>query len=68
MKFSKAWLQEYSKEKLPETKQLEDLVTFNAFEIEEVTTFEGDDIFDIKVLPNRAHDALGHRGMARDMC
>ncbi|MEN9338238.1 MAG: hypothetical protein RIQ41_552 [Candidatus Parcubacteria bacterium] len=68
MKFSKAWLQEYSKEKLPETKKLEELVTFNAFEIEEVATFGDDDIFDIKVLPNRAHDALGHRGMARDMC
>lgn len=67
MKFSKAWLQTYSKESLPETKKLGEIVTFNAFEIEEVTSYNGDDILDIKVLPNRAHDALGHRGMARDI-
>ena len=68
MKFSKNWLQTYSKEKLPDTKTLEEVVTFNAFEIEEITQVNGDDILDIKVLPNRAHDALGHRGMARDIC
>lgn len=68
MKFSKAWLQTYSKETLPDTKTLEETVTFNAFEIEEITQVNGDDVLDIKVLPNRAHDALGHRGMARDIC
>lgn len=68
MKFSKAWLQTYSKEVLPETKKLEEVVTFNAFEIEEVINLLHDDVLDIKVLPNRAHDALGHRGMAKDMC
>lgn len=26
-----------------------------------------DSVFDIKVLPNRAHDALSHRGMAREL-
>jgi phenylalanyl-tRNA synthetase beta chain len=67
MKFSKSWLQEYSKEKLPETEKLVDTITFNAFEVEEVTSLGNDDIFDIKVLPNRAHDALGHRGLARDI-
>ncbi len=68
MKFSKAWLQTYSKEALPDTQALVDVVTFNAFEIEEVTQVNGDDVLDIKVLPNRAHDALGHRGMACDVC
>lgn len=67
MKFSLNWLQEYSKETLPPVKKLEEIVTFNAFEIEEVTKVGDDDILDIKVLPNRAHDALGHRGMARDV-
>jgi len=67
MKFSLSWLQEYSKESLPPVKKLEEIVTFNAFEIEEVSMFGDDDILDIKVLPNRAHDALGHRGMARDI-
>ena len=58
----------YSKEELPETEKLKEIVTFNAFEIEEVIHLEHDDVLDIKVLPNRAHDALGHRGMAKDMC
>jgi phenylalanyl-tRNA synthetase beta chain len=68
MKFSLNWLQEYSKEPLPEVSKLENIVTLNAFEIEEATKLGDDDILDIKVLPNRAHDALGHRGMARDIC
>lgn len=67
MKFSKAWLQNYSKEPLPDTKVLADLITLNAFEIEEVSSHEGDDVLDLKILPNRAHDALGHRGVARDL-
>lgn len=68
MKFSYAWLQTYSKEPLPEVKKLEEVITFNAFEVEEVTTVGNDTVLDIKVLPNRAHDALGHRGMAKDIC
>jgi phenylalanyl-tRNA synthetase beta subunit len=67
MKFSLKWLQEYNKEKLPDSKKLEEVVTFNAFEVEEIIQVGNDSIFDIKVLPNRAHDALGHRGMARDI-
>jgi phenylalanyl-tRNA synthetase beta subunit len=67
MKFSKKWLQSYIKESLPSDQVLSDVITFNAFEVEEVTSEGGDSIFDIKVLPNRAHDALGHRGMARDI-
>lgn len=27
-----------------------------------------DTVFDIKVLPNRAHDALGHHGLAYELC
>lgn len=67
MKFSLKWLQTYSKETLPEAKKLEEIVTLNAFEVEGIEDHEGDTLFDIKVLPNRAHDALGHRGMARDI-
>ncbi len=67
MKFSLHWLQEYSKEALPELKKLEEIVTFNAFEIEEIIPFGKDTVLDIKVLPNRAHDALGHRGMGKDI-
>jgi phenylalanyl-tRNA synthetase beta subunit len=68
MKFSYNWLQDYSKEPLPKVESLADTVTLNAFEIEEIEKLSDDVMLDIKVLPNRAHDALGHRGMARDIC
>lgn len=68
MKFSKKWLEHYSREQLPDLSKMEELITLNAFEIEEVSKYEDDDILDIKVLPNRAHDALGHKGMAKDIC
>jgi hypothetical protein len=58
MKFSKAWLQNYSKEPLPDTKVLADLITLNAFEIEEVSSHEGDDVLDLKILPNRAETCM----------
>ncbi len=79
MKFSKKWLQSYIVETLPDDQTLSDVITFNAFEVEDITVYSNrgtslndtdqiqDTIFDIKVLPNRVHDALGHRGMARDI-
>lgn len=68
MKFSKKWLQDYILETLPDDESIEKELNAKAFEVEEVSNFEGDSIFDIKVLPNRAHDALGHYGMAREIC
>ncbi len=68
MKFSLNWLQEYSKEPLPNVDSLSEMITLNAFEIEGMEKLAQDMVLDIKVLPNRAHDALGHRGMARDIC
>ncbi len=67
MKFSKKWLQKYIQETLPDDATLEKVITFNAFEVEGKEKYGDDTIFDIKILPNRAHDALGHRGMARDI-
>ncbi len=68
MKFSKSWLQEYIEETLPSSEVIASTLNKKAFEVEEVLFLHGDSIFDIKVLPNRAHDALGHRGMARELC
>ncbi|MEI6810445.1 MAG: phenylalanine--tRNA ligase subunit beta [Candidatus Nomurabacteria bacterium] len=83
MKFSKAWLQDYIVETLPEDGVISEAFNKKSFEVEETRTIaeqtqndaEGiqtddykDTVFDIKVLPNRAHDALGHRGMARELC
>lgn len=68
MKFSKSWLQNYIKESLPDDQIIVDILNKKAFEVEEVLKLSNDTIFDIKVLPNRAHDALGHRGMAKELC
>jgi len=67
MKFSYNWIQDYFKEKLPEPKELAELLTMHSFQVEEVISFGGDFILDIDVLPNRAHDCLSHYGIARDI-
>jgi len=83
MKFSKAWLQDYIVETLPEDGVISETLNKKSFEVEDVIIITAEDadgtqndaekihkdtVFDIKVLPNRAHDALGHRGMARELC
>jgi phenylalanyl-tRNA synthetase beta subunit len=68
MKFLKSWLQDYIVEPLPTDEEIRDVLNKKAFEVEEVLALKKDTIFDIKVLPNRAHDALGHRGMAKEIC
>jgi RNase adaptor protein for sRNA GlmZ degradation len=62
MKFSKSWLQEYICETLPSSEAIASTLNKKAFEVEEVIQFPNDVVFDIKVLPNRAHDALGRPG------
>ncbi len=68
MKYLKSWLQDYIEESLPKDEVIKDILNKKAFEVEEVISLEGDTVFDIKVLPNRAHDALGHKGMAYELC
>jgi phenylalanyl-tRNA synthetase beta chain len=67
MLISKNWLQNFFAERLPSTEELADAITFHAFEIDGVKSVGGDDILDIKVTPNRGHDALSHRGIAREI-
>ncbi|HEV8677296.1 MAG TPA: phenylalanine--tRNA ligase subunit beta, partial [Candidatus Paceibacterota bacterium] len=67
MKISKNWLQNFFDGKLPATSELCDAITFHAFEIDGVEGKGGDDILDIKVTPNRGHDALSHRGIAKEV-
>ena len=68
MKFLKPWLQEYIVETLPEDSVIVTTLNKKAFEVEEIITTEQGTVFDIKVLPNRAHDSLGHHGMAFELC
>ncbi len=79
MKISYNWLQTYIEEKLPEPEVLAEKIIFGAFEVEDVECLpllggvaEGrggtDTVFEIKVLPDRAHDCLSHYGIAREVC
>lgn len=67
MLISYNWLQTYFKEKLPEPEKLGEILTFAAFELEGIEKKGDDTVLDIKVLPDRAHYALCHRGIARDV-
>lgn len=67
MKISYNWLQGHIEEKLPEVESLKQTIIFHAFEVEDMEEKGGDTIMDIKVLPDRAHDCLGHAGMAREI-
>jgi phenylalanyl-tRNA synthetase beta chain len=60
-------LQTYFTKKLPTPDAIADALTFHAFEIEGMEAKDGDTIIDVKVLPNRAHDCLSHRGVAREV-
>src|SRR5580704_912197 len=64
MKISRAWLQGYFEQPLPEANALAEALTFHAFEIESV---ENNDVLDVKVTPNRGHDCLCHRGIAKEI-
>lgn len=61
------WLQAYFKEKLPSADKVAELLVFHSFEVESVEKNGEDFIFDIKILPDRAHDCLSHRGLAREL-
>ncbi len=66
MKISYNWLKSYI-ENIPEQDKLADIFTYRITEVESVETIKGDTIFDLKVLPDRAHDLLSHQGIAREL-
>jgi len=61
------WLQTYFKEKLPPAEKVGEVLTFSAFEIDGIEQKNGDSVLDVKVLPDRAHYALCHRGIAHEI-
>ena len=67
MKVLKSWLQDYIEEKLPSDEILEKEITMRAFEIESTEKVGEDTVFDFKIIPDRAHDCLSHRGIAREI-
>ena len=67
MKISYDWLQKYFKEKLPEPEALANGIIFHSFEVEEIEKVGDDTVFEIKILPDRAHDCLSHFGIAKEV-
>jgi len=67
MLISYNWLQTYFDTKLPTPDELAEKLTFHSFEIEGVEKTENDTVIDVDVLPNRAHDCLSHRGIAKEL-
>ena len=63
MRISREWLQTYFDKELPTAEALAEALTFHAFEIESVEN----NILDVKVTPNRGHDCLSHRGIAKEL-
>jgi len=66
MKVSYNWLKEYVPE-LPKEEKLRDVFTYHLCEVENVEKKGKDVIFDLNILPNRAHDLLSHQGIAREL-
>ena len=66
MKFSYNWLQSYFSKPLPKPRELAELLTMHAFEVESLKEIRNDWILDIDILPNRAHDCLSYMGLARE--
>ena len=63
MKVSRNWLKTFFDSDIPSASELAELFTFHSFEVEGI---EGDTI-DVKILPDRAHYCLSHRGVAEEV-
>lgn len=69
MKINYNWLQDYIEESLPPIATLAEKIIFGAFEVEnfDEITAGTTTILDIKTLPDRNHDCLGHYGIASEV-
>lgn len=67
MKISKAWLQTYFEQELPSIQEIDQLLVTHSFETEGIEKVGDDDVLDIDVLPNRAHDCLSYEGIAQEL-
>lgn len=67
MLISYNWLKKYIPE-IPDANKVADLITFHICEIESTEKLpSGDTVYDLKILPDRAHDLLSHQGVAREV-
>ncbi len=76
MKLSYNWLKWYVPE-IPTPEKLADVFTYHLCEVDGMETWNdpnssgyeraSDTIFDLNILPNRAHDLLSHKGVAKEL-
>ncbi len=53
---------------IPDAEKIADILIYHLAEVENLEKLpDGDTVFDIKILPNRAHDLLFHSGLAREL-
>ncbi len=75
MKISRHWLTKFFDAPLPDALSIAEALTFHAFEIDGIEPYSGftkprsdvDEILDVKVTPNRGHDCLSYRGIAKEL-
>lgn len=67
MLVSYKWLQTYFDDTLPEPEKLGELLTMRVLELDGLDEAGEDTILDIKVLADRAHYCLSHRGIASEV-
>mgnify|MGYP001610251149 FL=1 len=72
MNFSYNWLQSFFNKKLPKPEKLTEILTLHSFETKIFKTIDfpggiSDVVFDIDILPNRAHDCFSHLGVAKEI-
>ncbi len=61
------WLKSHFDKDIPNPDDLAELLTKNLAEVEGMVKHGDDTIFDIKILPDRGHDLLSHKGVAREV-
>src|SRR3989344_5660446 len=66
MKISYNWLKWYIPE-IPKAEKVADIFMYHLCEVEGVEKIGEDTVFDLNILPNRAHDLLSHQGIAREL-
>lgn len=67
MKVLHSWLQKHIVEELPTPKEIEKKLVMHAYEVEGVEHIGEETVYDIKIIPDRSHDSLSHRGIAREI-
>lgn len=61
------WLRSHFDKDIPSPDELAVLFTKQLAEVEGMERRDGDTIFDLKIMPDRGHDLLSHRGVAREV-